>query len=191
MFTNLSISQKGKRKDVKQEKCHRIAIKGHVKEEKNDQQDRRTESAECRTKKSPQKKDGAGGKRTAKKTQEVGHVVAKVPEDSANISSGNESEEDARAFPSLRHDPLHKNFEIANNCIDFTPSKESSIHDTVREHVPFKIKEKIWKGNFLELHSLLRTQKEMEEVDEGDLKLKRGKIGIEKRLSGVYLSMNI
>ncbi|CAG2208375.1 unnamed protein product [Mytilus edulis] len=56
---------------------------------------------------------------------------------------------------------------------EFTPSQESSIHDTVREHVPSKIKEKIWEGKFIELHSLLRTQKEMEEVDEGDLKFKR------------------
>ncbi|CAG2187288.1 unnamed protein product [Mytilus edulis] len=95
---------------------------------------------------------------------------------------GNESEEDARAFPALRHDPLHQNFEIANNSIDFTPSQESSIHDTVGEHVPFKIKEKIWEGKFIELHSLLRTQKAMEEVDEGDLKLKRGKICIEKKI---------
>ncbi|VDI79151.1 Hypothetical predicted protein [Mytilus galloprovincialis] len=64
------------------------------------------------------------------------------------------------------------------------------MHGHSREHVPFKIKEKIWEGKFEELHSLLRTQKEMEEVDEGDLKLKRGKICIEKRSSGVYLSLN-
>ena len=124
-----------------------------------------------------QKKDGAGRKRHVKKTKEVGRVVAEVPEEpeeTTDISSGNESEEDARAFPSLRH-------EIANNSIDFTPSQESSVHDTVGEHVSFKIKEKIWEGKFIELHSLLRTQKEMEEVDEGDLKLKRGKICIEKR----------
>ncbi|CAG2220484.1 unnamed protein product [Mytilus edulis] len=130
-----------------------------------------------------QKKDGADRRRSAKKTKEVGHVVAEVPEENTDISSGNESEEDARAFPSLRH-------EIANNSIDFTPSQESSVHDTVGEHVSFKIKEKIWEGKFIELHSLLRTQKEMEEVDEGDLKLKRGKICIEKRSSGVYLSIN-
>ncbi|CAG2241562.1 unnamed protein product [Mytilus edulis] len=130
-----------------------------------------------------QKKDGADRRRSAKKTKEVGHVVAEVPEETTDISSGNESEENARAFPSLRH-------EIANNPIDFTPSQESSVHDTVGEHVSFKIKEKIWEGKFIELHSLLRTQKEMEEVDEGDLKLKRGKICIEKRSSGVYLSIN-
>ncbi|VDH89154.1 Hypothetical predicted protein [Mytilus galloprovincialis] len=122
-----------------------------------------------------QKKDGAGRRRIAKKNKGVGHVVAEGPVETTDFSSGNESEEDARAFTSLRHDPLHKNFEIANNSIDFTPSKESSIHDTVGEHVPFKIKEKIWEGKFIELHSLLRTQKAMEEVDEGDLKLKRGK----------------
>ncbi|CAG2203971.1 unnamed protein product [Mytilus edulis] len=137
----------------------------------------------------PQKKAGAGRRRTAKKTQGVGHVVAEGPVETTDFSSGNESEEDARAFPSLRHDPLHQNFEIANNSIDFTPSQESSIHDTVGEHVSFKIK-KIWEGKFIELHSLLRTRKAMEEVDEGDLKLKRGKICIEKRSSSVYLSIN-
>ncbi|CAG2254177.1 unnamed protein product [Mytilus edulis] len=77
-----------------------------------------------------QKKDGAGRRRIAKKTQGVGHVVAEGPVETTDFSSGNESEEDARAFTSLRHDPLHKNFEIANNSIDFTPSQESSIHDT-------------------------------------------------------------
>ncbi|CAC5363147.1 unnamed protein product [Mytilus coruscus] len=125
-----------------------------------------------------------------RKTQEVGHVETQGPEENAEISSGNESEEDARAFPSFRHDPSHKNFEMANNSIDFTPTQESSIHDTVGEHVPFKVKEKILEGKFIELHYLLRTQKEMEEVDEGILKLKRGKICIEKRSSGVYLSIN-
>ncbi|CAG2232005.1 unnamed protein product [Mytilus edulis] len=175
----LNSVQNEKRTNAKQEKCHKIAIKGHRKEENNGQQDR-TESAEPRN---TQKKDRVGRRRSAKKTKEVGHVVAEVPEETTDISSGNESEEDARAFPSLRH-------EIANNSIDFTPSQETGTHGTVGEHVPFKIKEKIWEGKFIELHSLLRTQKEMEEVDEGDLKLKRGKICIEKRSSGVYLSIN-
>ena len=141
-------------------------------------------------KKLPKRKTELAGEKTAKKTKEVGHVVAEVPVETTDISSGSESEEDARAFPSLGHDPLHENFEIANNSIDFTPSQESSFHDTLGEHVSCKIKEKIWEGKFIERHSLLRTQKEMEEVDEGDLKLKRGKICIEKTSSGVYLSIN-
>ncbi|VDI22162.1 Hypothetical predicted protein [Mytilus galloprovincialis] len=137
-----------------------------------------------------EKKNGAVRKRTAKKTQGVGHVVAEGPVETTDFTSGNESEEDARAFPALRHDPLHQNFEIANNSIEFTPSQEYSIHDTMGEHVPFKIKEQIWEGKFIELHSLLRTQKAMEEVDEGDLKLKRGNVCIEKISSSVYLSIN-
>ncbi|XP_052103110.1 uncharacterized protein LOC127736584 [Mytilus californianus] len=81
---------------------------------------------------------------------------------------------------------------MANNSIDFTPTQESRIHDTVGEHVPFKIKEKIWEGKFIELHYLLRTQKEMEETPSDGItgELKRGKICIEKRSSGVYLSIN-
>ncbi|CAG2245137.1 unnamed protein product [Mytilus edulis] len=146
----------------------------------------RTGGERMQNEKIPQKKDVAGRRRTAKKTQGVAHVVAEGPVETTDFSSGNESEEDARAFPSLRHDPLHQNFEIANNSIDFTPSQESS---TVGEHVPFKNKEQIWERKFIEFHSLLRTQKAMEEVDEGDLKLKRGKICIEKRSSSVYWSI--
>ncbi|CAG2209616.1 unnamed protein product [Mytilus edulis] len=123
------------------------------------------EDREGRTKKSP-KEGRSWPEKNCQENTRVGHVMAEGPVETTDFSSGNESEEDARAFPALRHDPLHQNFEIANNSIDFTPSQESSIHDTVGEHVPFKIKEKIWEGKFIELHSLLRTQKEMEEVDE-------------------------
>ncbi|CAG2207794.1 unnamed protein product [Mytilus edulis] len=121
----------------------------------------RTEGKKVQPEEIAQKKDGAGRGRPAKKTKEVGHVVAEVHEETTDNSSGNESEEDARAFPSLRH-------EIANNSVHFTPSQESSVHDTVGEHVSFKIKEKIWEGKFIELHSLLRTQKEMEELKSGN-----------------------
>ncbi|CAG2255243.1 unnamed protein product [Mytilus edulis] len=78
------------------------------------------------------------------------------------------------------HHLSQTNYEMANNSIDFNPTQEASIHDAVEVQVPFKIKEKILEGKFIELHYLLRTQIEMEEVDEGDLKLKRGHICIEK-----------
>ncbi|CAG2196050.1 unnamed protein product [Mytilus edulis] len=137
-----------------------------------------------------QKKDGIGRKRMDRKIQQVEHMETQGPEENAEISSGNESEEDARAFPPFRHDPSHKHFKMANNSLDCTLTQEASIHDIVGEHVPFKIEEKIWEGKFIELHILLRTQKEIEEVDEGDLKLKWGKICIEKRSSSVDLSIN-
>ncbi|CAG2217128.1 unnamed protein product [Mytilus edulis] len=120
-----------KRKDAKQEKCQRIAIG------KKRRATSRTGGQRGQNEEIPQKKDETGRKRTAKKIQEVGHVVTEGPEETTDISSGNESEDDARAFPSFRHDPLYKNFEIANNSIDFTPSQESSIHDTVGKYVPF------------------------------------------------------
>ncbi|CAG2188259.1 unnamed protein product [Mytilus edulis] len=120
-----------KRKDAKQEKCQRIAIG------KKRRATSRTGGQRGQNEEIPQKKDETGRKRTAKKIQEVGHVVTEGPEETTDISSSNESEDDARAFPSFRHDPLYKNFEIANNSIDFTPSQESSIHDTVGKYVPF------------------------------------------------------
>ncbi|CAG2252096.1 unnamed protein product [Mytilus edulis] len=58
----------------------------------------RTGGQRARMKKSP-KEGGAVRKRTAKKTQGVGHVMAEGPVETTDFPSGNESEEDARAFP--------------------------------------------------------------------------------------------
>ena len=104
-------------------------------------------------------------------------------------SSGNESEVEDCTFPQISHDTTVKNFRISQNTIDFTPTQQTSIHDTVGEHVPHKIKKKIWDGTFIELSTLLKSQREMEET-EGDLKCKKGRLCIEKRSSGVELSIN-
>ena len=104
-------------------------------------------------------------------------------------SSGNESEVEDCTFPQISYDTTVQNFRISQNTIDFTPTQETSIHDTVGEHVPHKIKKKIWDGTFIELSTLLKPQREMEET-EGDLKYKKGRLCIEKRSSGVELSIN-
>lgn len=79
------------------------------------------------------------------------------------ISSGNESRDDARAFPPLRQNPSHKKFEMANTVIQLFHPDTRSQYNTVGEHVPFNIKDKIWEGKFIELHYFWRTQKEMED----------------------------
>ncbi|VDI20113.1 Hypothetical predicted protein [Mytilus galloprovincialis] len=95
---------------------------GNIRRTTNRTGDKRVQQEEI-----AQMQDRAGRRRPATKTKEVGHVVAEVTEEITDISSCNESEEDERAFSSLRH-------EIANNSIHFTPSQESSVHDTVGEH---------------------------------------------------------
>lgn len=110
-------------------------------------------------------------------------------ESSPAESSGNESEVEDCIFPQISHDTTVQNFRISQNTIDFTPKQETSIHDTVGEHVPHKFKKKIWDGTFIELSTLLKSQREIEET-EGDLKCKKGKLCIEKRSSGVELSIN-
>ena len=104
-------------------------------------------------------------------------------------SSGNESEAEDCTFPKIPHDTTVQNFRISQNTIDCTPTQETSIHDMVEEHVPLKIKKKIWDGTFIELSILLKSQREMEET-EGDLKCKKGRLYIEKQSSGVELSIN-
>ena len=108
--------------------------------------------------------------------------------ESSGSSSGNESEVEECTFPQISHNTV-KNFHISHNTIDFTPPQETSIHDTVGEHVPHKIKKKIWDGTFIEMSMLLKTQREMEDT-EGDIKCKKGRLCIEKRASGVTLSIH-
>ncbi|XP_076075986.1 uncharacterized protein LOC143046807 [Mytilus galloprovincialis] len=58
-----------------------------------------------------QKKDGAGRRRSAKKTKEVGHVVAEVPEETTDISS----EEDARVADYIVNQGVSKNTQRSYN----------------------------------------------------------------------------
>ena len=92
-------------------------------------------------------------------------------------------------FPQISHDTTVQKFRIYHNTIYVTPTQKTSIHDTVGEHAPRKIKKKIWDGTFIEMSTLLKSQREMEET-EGDLKCKNGRLWIEKRSPGVELSIN-
>ena len=110
-------------------------------------------------------------------------------ESSLAESSDNESEVEYCTFPQISHHTTVHNFRISQNTIYFAPTQKTSIHDTVEEHVPHEIKKEIWDGTFIELSTLQKSQREMKGT-EGDLKCKKGRLCIEKRSSGVELSIN-
>jgi len=56
------------------------------------------------------------------------------------------------------------------------PETISSMHDPVSAHIPLKIKEKIWRGEFVQFGVLLKSAKELatDSLFDGDLVLKGG-----------------
>ncbi|CAG2209865.1 unnamed protein product [Mytilus edulis] len=60
--------------------------------------------------------------------------------------------------------------------VDQSPSYISSVFDPISSHIPVKIKEKIWNGEFIDLNILLRSTRDLvnEQNLEGDLVLKGG-----------------
>jgi hypothetical protein len=57
-----------------------------------------------------------------------------------------------------------------------TPEAISSIHDSISAHIPLKIKEKIWRGEYIHFGLLLKSAKELatESYLDGDFVLKGG-----------------
>ena len=57
-----------------------------------------------------------------------------------------------------------------------SPSDSSSVFDPISSHIPVKIKEKIWKGEFIDLNLLLKSAKDLvnEPSLEGELAIKGG-----------------
>lgn len=62
------------------------------------------------------------------------------------------------------------------------PSQNTSIFDEIGEHVPEKLKEKIWDGKFIDLSLLLKSARELEDMAQGngELKLRDGRLVLEK-----------
>lgn len=99
-----------------------------------------------------------------------------------NEPSGNED------TPQFQTHDTSNTFETLN--IDYTPSIQASVHDTVGEHVPLNIKNKIWDNKFIDLSILLKSQRELTEEGEGDIKCRNGRLCIEKRSSPTHLTIN-
>ncbi|KAK3101442.1 hypothetical protein FSP39_003631 [Pinctada imbricata] len=68
---------------------------------------------------------------------------------------------------------------------DNSVSAMSSIFDNVGEHVPLKLKEKIWNGQFIDLSLLLKSARDMTSELEsgGEVILKDGKLLVQKHKS--------
>ena len=61
-----------------------------------------------------------------------------------------------------------------------SPSDISSVFDPISSHIPVKIKEKIWKGEFIDLNLFLKSAKDLvnESSLEGELTIKGGIITV-------------
>ncbi|CAC5380841.1 unnamed protein product [Mytilus coruscus] len=64
--------------------------------------------------------------------------------------------------------------------VDQSPSYISSVFDPISSHIPVKIKEKIWNGEFIDLNILLKSTRDLvnEQNLEGELVVKGGVLSI-------------
>jgi hypothetical protein len=62
------------------------------------------------------------------------------------------------------------------------------MHDSVRSHIPQKIKEKIWAGDYIELSLLLKSAKELVSDPQysGELKIKGGQLIVGQEKTAPY-----
>jgi len=63
-----------------------------------------------------------------------------------------------------------------------------SICDPISSHNPLKVKEKAWKGDFIDFHLLLKSARELanEQGIEGDLAVKEGSLAKRVTRLGIY-----
>lgn len=83
-------------------------------------------------------------------------------------------------------------FSLDFNLSDFTPVPEVSCFDNVGHHVPLKLKQKIWEGQFIALSLLLKSAKEINNSlgGQGEIKIRDGKFCIVKANFGPYLTID-
>lgn len=86
----------------------------------------------------------------------------------------------------------NSSFSLNFNLSDFTPVPEVSCFDIVGQHVPIKLKQKIWEGQFIDLSLLLKTAKEINNSlgGQGEIKIRDGKFCIVKANLGPYLTID-
>ena len=70
------------------------------------------------------------------------------------------------------------------------PTRTTSSFDPIGGHVPQKLREKIWEGQFIDLSLLLKTARDLEtDMTQGELKIQDGKIIISKNERSSYLTI--
>lgn len=86
----------------------------------------------------------------------------------------------------------NSSFSLDFNLSDFTPVPEISCFDNVGQHVPLKLKQKIWEGQFIDLSLLLKSAKEINNSlgGQGEIKIRDGKFCIVKANVGPYLTID-
>ena len=73
------------------------------------------------------------------------------------------------------------------------PIQTPSIFDPVGDHIPIKIKEKIWAGEYIDLRSLLKSAKDLATESElnGDLTVKGGQLTVVPHRQGTITNIHI
>ncbi|XP_062609590.1 uncharacterized protein LOC134271400, partial [Saccostrea cucullata] len=86
---------------------------------------------------------------------------------------------------------VDSDFSLVVNLSDFTPVPELCCFDNVGQHIPLKLKQKIWDGQFIELGLLLKSAKEINDSlgGQGEIKIRDGKLCIVKSKVGSYLTI--
>ena len=70
-----------------------------------------------------------------------------------------------------------------------------SIFDPISSHIPLKLKEKAWKGDFIDFHLLLKSARELANEQgqgiEGDLAVKGGSLAVVNKTSNPIRNIHI
>ena len=110
---------------------------------------------------------------------------------SANTSSSASVESQSQPGPSASGGSGQNEFCLPS--LDFQveePTRTTSTFDPISGHVPQKLREKIWEGQFIDLSLLLKTARDLEtDMTQGKLKIQDGKIIISKNERSSYLTI--
>ncbi|VDI48288.1 Hypothetical predicted protein [Mytilus galloprovincialis] len=83
------------------------------------------------------------------------------------------------------------NLEIVHESV--TPMYTSSVFDSVSAHIPVKIKEKIWAGEYIDLNILLKSAKDLATDSQlnGDLSVKGGLLTITPQRQSTITNLHV
>ncbi|XP_056020808.1 uncharacterized protein LOC130054574 [Ostrea edulis] len=86
----------------------------------------------------------------------------------------------------------NSDFSLDLNVADFTPVPELSYFDNVGQHIPLKLKQKIWDGQFVDLGLLLKSAKEIDYSlgGQGEIKIRDGKFCVVRSNDSSYLTID-
>ena len=77
--------------------------------------------------------------------------------------------------------------------VDHPPDNISSVFDHISSHIPIKIKEKVWEGEFIDFNLLLKSNRDLvnESNLEGDLTVRRGTLAVVKKTASPIKNIHV